>query len=52
MNAIRRDEEMDNLPPFMWTSGTGKRSSPGRSELVNILKQTVQKIVDAVRHAG
>ena len=31
MNAIRRDEELDNLHSIYGTSGTGRRSSPGSS---------------------
>ena len=31
MNAIRRDEELDNLHSIYETSGTGRRSSPRRT---------------------
>jgi aspartate--ammonia ligase len=47
MNAIRRDEALDNLLPSMSTSGTGKSDTPEERNM-ETLRQSVLSIVDAI----
>ena len=48
MNAIRRDEEVDNLHPSTSISGTGEKVIDAGDRNVSYLKRTVRDIVGAI----
>ncbi len=48
MNAIRRDEDLDNLHPSMWDQWTGKRVIRLEDRNEAYLKSVVRSIVSAV----